>query len=112
MSKNVNIAKAYEIDEIIERINQGEKFIVKPKIASRGNGLKLIQTQEDREWLKELGERKKEYIAQEFCQEIRNGERSLFFIGHDYTHAVLKQPNPENSEEIRCNKSAGGVGDR
>jgi glutathione synthase/RimK-type ligase-like ATP-grasp enzyme len=109
MKNGVKVINAYEVEDVLYRINSGEKFVVKPKIAARANGLRLIKSKEDIEWVNNLGKNMKSYIAQEFCRGIREGERSLFFIGDKYSHAVLKTPNPENPNEIRCNKSVGGI---
>jgi glutathione synthase/RimK-type ligase-like ATP-grasp enzyme len=107
MEKGATVCKVHEVKDALERMETGEKFVVKPKIAARGIGMVLVKDRKDIEKINSL-EDKTNYIAQEFCDGIRDGERSLFYVGHDYSHAVLKIPNPENPTEIRCNKSVGG----
>ena len=103
----IDVIPTYEVDEnLIERVNQREKFVFKPKIGERGLGQRLVQCSSDLEWLKGQAPH---YLAQEFCPDIRSGERSLVFIGHEFTHAVLKQPNPNDPNEYRCNESRGGT---
>lgn len=108
MEKGANVRPVYEIKDVLDRAEAGENFVVKPKIASRGNGLVVVRSKEDVEKLKNLPN-SHEFIAQEFCSNIRDGEKSLFFVGLDYSHGVLKVPNPTNPDEIRCNKSTGGI---
>jgi glutathione synthase/RimK-type ligase-like ATP-grasp enzyme len=106
MEKGVRVCDVYEISDIISLLEAGRKFVVKPKISSRGDGLIFLRSSEDLGLLDDV--EKEDYIAQEFCDGIRKGERSLFFVGCDYSHSVLKTPDPGNPEEIRCNKSTGG----
>ena len=40
---------------------------------------------------------------------IRDGEKSLMFLGLRYHHAVIKRPCPGNPDEFRCNESLGGT---
>ena len=52
--------------------------------------------------------REGDYLVQKFMPDIRNGERSLVFLGLDYQHAIIKKPPQDNPDEHRCNESIGG----
>jgi len=93
-------------NDIHAKVGRGEKFIIKPKVGERGLDQKLVEQPED---LASLNGQASQYLAQEFCPEVRNGERSLVFIGMDYAHAVIKHPNRDNPNEYRCNESRGGT---
>eukprot|EP00039_Didymoeca_costata_P018926 m.335534 g.335534 ORF g.335534 m.335534 type:complete len:337 (+) comp17623_c0_seq1:147-1157(+) len=101
-----NVLPTYRISsEIIARISGGEKMVIKPRCAERGKGQGLVSSSQE---VEPFLEHKEEYIAQEFCEEIRQGEISLAFAGKRYMHAVIKWPNKDDPEEYRCNESAGG----
>lgn len=105
--EGIAIIPTYNIDEkILLRIKNGEKFVFKPKIGERGLFQKLVEDLND---LSEFNGNFNDYIAQEFCPCIRNGERSLVFVGKDFSHAVIKVPNPNDLKEYRCNESRGGI---
>ena len=103
----VSVIPTFEIGgDIRNRIGLGEKFIIKPKVGERG----LDQTLVDHAGgLLSLNGEDALYLAQEFCPEVRNGERSLVFIGMEYSHGVIKRPDPESPNEYRCNESRGGT---
>ena len=87
------------------RVKDGEKFIVKPKIGERGLDQTLV---EEADGFPRLNGDASQYLVQEFCPQIRDGERSLVYLGKDYSHAVIKRPNPDRASEYRCNESRGG----
>lgn len=82
------------------------KFVIKPRWGERGNGIFLLEQPAD---LKAIAGLEHDYIAQTYMPQIRAGERSLVFLGHDYQHAVIKKPAPANPAEFRCNESLGGT---
>jgi glutathione synthase/RimK-type ligase-like ATP-grasp enzyme len=53
--------------------------------------------------------RERVYLAQDFMPSVREGERSLVYLGFEYQHAVLKKPSGSNPQEFRCNESLGGT---
>jgi len=102
----INIIPTYPLDlDIINRVRTGEKFVIKPKIGERGLDLHLITKVED---LEPFMLDREHYIAQKYCSDVKKGERSLIFIGSDYSHSVIKTPNPKKPNEYRCNFSKGG----
>jgi glutathione synthase/RimK-type ligase-like ATP-grasp enzyme len=93
-------------DEVCARLKRGQKMVLKPQRAERGYGAILAS---DPAALKEIEGKEEEYLAQEYLPSIRDGERSLVFIGMEFEHAVIKKPNASNPEEFRCNESLGGT---
>ncbi len=97
----------YPIDRALrERLFCGENFVLKPLLGERGFGVILAQEPAD---LGKIRGRESQFIAQKFMPEIRQGERSLVFLGMEFQHAVIKCPAANNAEEFRCNESLGGT---
>lgn len=92
--------------ELKTRLQRGEKWVLKPMRGERGLGAILAS---DMSTLSEISGKEQDYLAQEYLPEIRDGERSLVFLGFEYQHAVLKKPNRNNEQEFRCNESIGGT---
>lgn len=106
-ARGLNVIPSYDIDESTrQRLSRGEKLAVKLRHGERGNGIFLAEKEEH---LRSIAGREDEYFAQEFIPEIREGERSLVFLGFDYCHAVLKRPAANRPDEFRCNESLGGT---
>jgi glutathione synthase/RimK-type ligase-like ATP-grasp enzyme len=89
-----------------ERLAKGEPFVLKPIRGERGNGVMLVRSPDE---LSAIEGKEDEYLAQDFMRDIREGERSLVFLGFEYQHAVIKTPCPANPMEFRCNESLGGT---
>lgn len=105
--KGVRIIPTYYVDERVrERLAAGDAFVLKPIRGERGNGVLLAKTVDD---LSAIQNREKEYLAQNFMPAIRDGERSLVYLGFEYQHAVLKKPSVNNPQEFRCNETLGGT---
>lgn len=97
---------SYKVAEIRERLQQGEKFVIKPLHGERGKGIYLAQNPFDLVRIKSV---ENQYFAQKFMETIRDGERSLVFLGHEFQHAVIKHPSAKDPNEFRCNESLGGT---
>jgi glutathione synthase/RimK-type ligase-like ATP-grasp enzyme len=80
--------------------------VLKPIRGERGNGVMMVRTLEE---LAAIKGSEDEYLAQDYMPEIRDGERSLVFLGFEYQHAVLKKPSASNQHEFRCNETLGGT---
>lgn len=105
--KGVRIIPTHEVDErLSERLAAGEAFVLKPVRGERGQGVMLARSTAD---LAAIKGRERDYLAQNFMPSIRDGERSLVYLGFEYQHAVLKTPAPGNPQEFRCNESLGGT---
>lgn len=105
--KGVQVIPTRNVDERVrERLLSGEPFVLKPIRGERGNGVMMVRTIDELEAIKGMED---EYLAQDYMPEIRDGERSLVFLGFEYQHAVLKQPSASNQQEFRCNESLGGT---
>lgn len=105
--KGVRVIPTRNVDESVrERLAGGEPFVLKPIRGERGNGVMMVRTIEELEAIKD---REDEYLAQDYMPEIRDGERSLVFLGFEYQHAVMKKPSASNQQEFRCNESLGGT---
>jgi glutathione synthase/RimK-type ligase-like ATP-grasp enzyme len=72
----------------------------------RGSGI-FLATAPDH--LERIAANRHEYIAQQYMPSVRDGEKSLMFLGYEYQHAVLKQPSANAPDEFRCNESLGGT---
>ncbi|HEY9868826.1 MAG TPA: hypothetical protein V6D08_06650 [Candidatus Obscuribacterales bacterium] len=106
-ARGLRLAPTYPIDGGLRtRIASGERFVLKPLLGERGHG--VILAREPADLLKIRG-RESLYLAQQFMPGIRNGERSLVFLGLEFQHAVIKRPPANNTEEFRCNESLGGT---
>jgi glutathione synthase/RimK-type ligase-like ATP-grasp enzyme len=92
---------------IRDRLNDGERFILKPIFGERGNGIVRLNSPAD--LIGFSAAEFSDHLVQEFMPCVRNGERSLVFLGFDFQHAVLKKPCPGNPEEFRSNESLGGT---
>lgn len=90
-------------DAVRERVARGEAFVLKPISGERGKGVMLVKTAEE---LSAVAGLEDEYLAQEYIQGVRAGERSLVFLGFEYQYAFLKTPT--DPDEFRCNASQGG----
>lgn len=93
-------------EEVRKRLCRGEKMVLKPRLAERGYGA-LLATNESA--LQSIAGKEEDYIAQEYLPSIRNGERSLAYVGTEFQHAVIKKPPPGDPSEFRCNMSLGGT---
>lgn len=107
LARGLNVIPSYNIDESTrQRLRRGEKLAVKLRHGERGNDIFLADRESD---LEQIAGREHEYFAQEFIPEIREGERSLVFLGFEFCHAVLKRPSASRPDEFRCNESLGGT---
>jgi len=106
--RGVRVIPTYRVDEtIVRRIGSGEPCVLKPVFGERGNGVILARTPAD---LDRNGcDWGHQFIAQDYMPSVRNGEKSLVFLGHRYHHAVIKRPCPGDPDEFRCNESRGGT---
>ena len=105
--KGIQVIPTHNVDEsVTRRLDRGERFVVKPIRGERGHDVMRVSSSEE---LSVIKGREDEYLAQDFMPEIREGERSLVFLGFDYQHAVIKRPSATNPEEFRCNESLGGT---
>ncbi len=103
----VRVIPTYRVDETIgRRLASGERFVLKPMLGERGNGVILARTPDD---LRRIACIEDQYIAQAYMPSVRDGEKSLMFLGFEYQHAVLKRPCPDDPDEFRCNESLGGT---
>jgi len=103
----VRILPTYAIDETIRaRLAAGERFVVKPTQGERGGDVFLARSPAD---LNVIAGREGDFLAQVYEPAVRNGERSLVFLGHEFHHAVLKRPSASDPDEFRCNESLGGT---
>jgi glutathione synthase/RimK-type ligase-like ATP-grasp enzyme len=105
--KGIRVPKTLSIGtEIEKRLRLGESWVLKPQRGERGYGTLLATNLAA---LSEIAGKESDYLAQEYLPEIRDGERSLVFLGFEYQHAVLKKPSRTNAQEFRCNESLGGT---
>lgn len=105
--KGIRTIPTYYVDgKIRSRIAAGEAFVLKPIRGERGRNVLLAKSEDD---LTAIKGGESEYLAQKFMPSIREGERSLVFLGFEYQHAVLKRPSASNPQEFRCNESLGGT---
>ncbi len=103
----VRILPTYAIDATIRaRLASGERFVVKPAQGERGGDVFLARSPAD---LDALVGREGDFLAQVYEPAVRNGERSLVFLGGEFQHAVLKRPSASDPDEFRCNESLGGT---
>lgn len=105
-NKGIRIPATLPIGPLVtEKLQNGETLVLKPARGERGYGTVLAN---DPAALQKIVGKESDYIAQQFIPEIRQGERSLVFLGFEYQHAVLKRPPRADEEEFRCNESIGG----
>jgi glutathione synthase/RimK-type ligase-like ATP-grasp enzyme len=105
--KGVRVIPTHHVDEGVRaRLAAGEPFVLKPIRGERGRDVMLARSVED---LAAIEGRESEYLAQAFMPSIREGERSLVYLGFEYQHAVMKKPAAANPQEFRCNESLGGT---
>jgi glutathione synthase/RimK-type ligase-like ATP-grasp enzyme len=105
--KGVRVVPTHPLDaRVRSRLLAGEAFVIKPIRGERGRDVMLVRSLDD---LAAIEGSEDEYLAQNFMPSIRDGERSLVFLGFEYQHAVLKNPAPRNPQEFRCNESLGGT---
>jgi len=105
----VRVIPTYRIDEFIgQRLTAGASLVLKPVYGDRGNGIFLAQTPSA---LDPVARSFDDYIAQDYVPSVRDGEKSLMYLGRDFHHAVIKRPSPDVAGEFRCNESLGGTVD-
>ncbi len=105
--KGVRILPTHAVDATIRsRLAAGERFVVKPARGERGDGVFLARSPAD---LDLLAGREGDFLAQVYEPAVRDGERSLVFLGREFHHAVLKRPSAADPDEFRCNESLGGT---
>ncbi len=105
--KGIRVPPTHYVDDRLrERLTAGDSFVLKPIRGERGRGVMLAKTVTD---LLAIEGQENEYLAQDFMPSVRDGERSLVFLGFEYQHAVLKKPSVDNTQEFRCNESVGGT---
>jgi len=103
----IRIPPTYAVDATIRaRLAEGERFVVKPTQGERGGEVFLAREPAD---LDLLAGREGDFLAQVYEPAVRNGERSLAFLGREFHHAVLKRPAESDPDEFRCNESLGGT---
>ena len=105
--KGIQVIPTYNVDDgVKERLTKGEPFILKPIRGERGNNVSMVKNLDE---LSIIKGKEDEFLAQDYMPTIRDGERSLVFLGFEYQHAVLKRPAADNPQEFRCNESLGGT---
>lgn len=105
--KGIHVIPTHNVDDCVrERLAKGQPFVLKPIRGERGHGIMLVKTLSE---LSAIKGREDEYLIQDYMPEIRDGERSLVFLGFEYQHAVIKKPSINNPQEFRCNESLGGT---
>lgn len=105
--KGVRVIPTHYLDERVrERLAAGERFVLKPIRGERGRDVMRVSSMDE---LAAIEGREDEFLAQDFMPAIREGERSLVYLGFEYQHAVLKRPSASNPQEFRCNESLGGT---
>lgn len=105
--KGVRVIPTQYVNESVrERLAAGEPLVLKPIRGERGQGVMLAKSVDD---LAAIKGREREYLAQDFMPTVREGERSLVYLGFEYQHAVLKKPSADNPQEFRCNETLGGT---
>jgi glutathione synthase/RimK-type ligase-like ATP-grasp enzyme len=103
----VRVIPTYRVDEFIgQRLTAGAPLVLKPVYGDRGAGIFLAQTPSD---LEQITGNWNDYIAQDYVPTVRDGEKSLMYLGLDFHHAVIKRPRPDAAGEFRCNESLGGT---
>lgn len=103
----VRVLPTYAVDASIRsRLAAGERFVVKPAQGERGGGVFLAGSPAD---LDVVAGREADFLAQAYEPAVRDGERSLVFLGRECHHAVLKRPCAADPDEFRCNESLGGT---
>ena len=103
----VRVLPTYTVDAAVRsRLAGGERFVVKPARGERGGDVFLARSPAD---LDVLAGREGDFLAQVYEPAVRDGERSLVFLGREFHHAVLKRPNAADPDEFRCNESLGGT---
>ena len=103
----VRVIPTYRLDgRIVARLAAGERFVIKPLRGERGREVMLATNPRD---LDAIASREDEYIAQEYMPRVRDGEKSLVFLGYEFQHAVMKRPRAADPHEFRCNESLGGT---
>jgi glutathione synthase/RimK-type ligase-like ATP-grasp enzyme len=103
----VRVIPTYKVEESIDRrLANGTPFVLKPVFGDRGNGVFLARNLSD---LDGIADKRDEYIAQDYMPSVRDGEKSLMYLGMDFHHAVIKRPCPSVSREFRCNESLGST---
>jgi hypothetical protein len=76
-----------------------DEVVVKPVIGCGGKG--VMRLPRDAEAIRNALESGRDYLLQEFCPEILEGEKSLYFYAKKFRYAVIKRPNPG---EFRANE--------
>lgn len=105
--RGISVGKPFTVADAREKLLKNNlPCVVKPLFGERGRNVILAKTLSD---LSDIEGDDTEYIAQEYMPEIRDGEKSLAFLGFEFQHAVIKKPNAKNTEEFRCNESLGGT---
>jgi glutathione synthase/RimK-type ligase-like ATP-grasp enzyme len=105
--KGVRVIPTHNLDDLVrERLAAGQYFVIKPIRGERGRGVTLVRKPAD---LRAFEGREDEYLAQDYMPGIRDGERSLVYLGFEYRHAVIKKPSASDPDEFRCNESLGGT---
>lgn len=103
----VSVGCPYRIDDALRaRLKDGETFVIKPLHGERGRDVFLAKSEAD---LEQIAEREDLFFAQKYMPEIRDGEKSLVYLGLEFQHAVIKKPNQKDASEFRCNESLGGT---
>jgi glutathione synthase/RimK-type ligase-like ATP-grasp enzyme len=105
--KGIEIIPTSNVDDRVRaRLAAGQAFVLKPIRGERGHKVTLVKTPAELRMLEGLED---EYLAQDYMPEIRDGERSLVYLGFEYQHAVIKRPSVSDPQEFRCNESLGGT---
>lgn len=103
--QGISVPPTRVFDETVrERVERGEPVVLKPISGERGRGVTLVSTPDE---LAAVARHEEEYLAQDYIAGVRDGERSLVFLGFEYQYALLKRPS--NPDEFRCNESQGGT---
>lgn len=98
-------------DPVMALLTEGSAAVVKPLRGERGEDIhRLDPAQGAAHWRTVTGALDSAtHFIQRYEPGIRNGERSLVFLGHEFQHAVIKHPRPSDPAEYRCNESLGGT---
>ncbi len=96
------ISSPEEVSIAIATLGEGS-LVIKPQVGASGRGVQRLSSEDVLEVVKQEAARRSNpqgWLLQKFMSEIRQGEYSLVFIAGEFSHAVLKTPQPS---EFRIN---------
>ncbi len=96
--------------EIVSVLSESKKYVIKPVVGASADNIQILSKTEITNLIQKIYRQglveSKKWFIQPFIEEVIMGEKSLFFLSSNFSHAVKKVPK---SGDFRVQEEHGGI---